>query len=144
MGGLNSTPGRQRAIGCIVGSAVGDALGAPFEFGEPGEYSNAFPQAYHGGCGEMVGNQMWRPGQFTDDTEMGVIVAESLLERNGIDVDDQLTRFRSWRRDAQDVGNLTREVLASNATDPADAVMLAVPEMKMVTNSPVATAIATP
>ncbi len=127
MSGLNSTPGRQRAIGCIVGSAVGDALGAPFEFGEPGEYSARFPTAVHGGIGEMVGNHIWGPGQFTDDTEMGVVVAESLLERNGIDVDDQLTRFRAWGRSAKDVGNLTREVLESrlHAPDAAREVMLA-------------------
>ena len=47
MSGLNSTLGRQRAVGCIVGSAVGDALGAPFEFRSPGEYSARFPQPVH-------------------------------------------------------------------------------------------------
>ncbi|MGW7468879.1 hypothetical protein ACWGJT_30500, partial [Streptomyces xantholiticus] len=31
-----SPPSRARAIGAVVGSAVGDALGAPFEFGFPG------------------------------------------------------------------------------------------------------------
>jgi ADP-ribosyl-[dinitrogen reductase] hydrolase len=124
MSGLNSTPGRQRAIGCVVGSAVGDALGAPFEFGEAGQYSTAFPKPVHGGIGEMIGNRIWKPGQFTDDSEMAVIVAESLLERNGIDADDQLARFRAWSRDAKDVGNLTREVLESHAANPAEEVMI--------------------
>lgn len=127
MRGLNSTPGRQRAIGCVVGSAVGDALGAPFEFGRAGAYKAMFPQPVLGGIGEMVGNHMWAPGQFTDDTEMGVVVAESLLANNGIDTDDQLARFRAWGRNAKDVGNLTREVLESklNAPDAAHQVMLA-------------------
>ena len=122
---LDSTVGRQRAVGCIVGSAVGDALGAPFEFGSAGEYSTRFPRPVHGGIGEMIGNRVWEPGQFTDDTEMGVMVAESLLARNGIDAYDQLARFRAWRRDAKDVGNLTREVLASPlpAADAAREVM---------------------
>ena len=73
----------------------------------------------------MVGNHIWEPGQFTDDTEMGVIVAESLLARNGIDAYDQLTRFRAWGHDAKDVGNLTREVLGSPlpAADAAREVM---------------------
>ncbi len=125
MSRLQSTVGRQRAVGCIVGSAVGDALGAPFEFGSAGEYSSRFPRPVHGGVGEMVGNHIWEPGQFTDDTEMGVIVAESLLARNGIDAYDQLTRFRAWGHDAKDVGNLTREVLASPlpAADAAREVM---------------------
>jgi ADP-ribosyl-[dinitrogen reductase] hydrolase len=127
MSGLNSTPGRQRAVGCILGSAVGDALGAPFEFGAPGAFSAMFPHPVHGGAGEMVGNGIWQPGQFTDDTEMGVIVAASLLESNGIDADDQLTRFRAWGRRAKDVGNLTREVLQSSRPAPEAAyeVMLA-------------------
>jgi ADP-ribosyl-[dinitrogen reductase] hydrolase len=51
------------------------------------------------------------PGQFTDDTEMAVIVAESLLACGGFDGDDQLARFRAWGVHANDVGNLTREVL---------------------------------
>jgi ADP-ribosyl-[dinitrogen reductase] hydrolase len=124
MSGLDSTHGRQRAVGCIVGSAVGDALGAPFEFRPPGEYSAAFPQPVHGGIGEMIGNRTWEPGQFTDDTEMGVIVAESLMERNGIDVADQLTRFRAWMTTAKDVGNLTREVLSLDGTDAAHEALL--------------------
>ncbi len=126
-GFLKTTLGRQRAVGCIVGSAVGDALGAPFEFGQPGEYSERFPLPVHGGAGEMVGNRIWNPGQFTDDTEMGVIVGESLLAHGGIDGDDQLARFRAWGKCAKDVGNLTREVLASRLTSPdaAFAVMTA-------------------
>jgi ADP-ribosyl-[dinitrogen reductase] hydrolase len=125
MSGLDSTLGRQRAVGCLVGSAVGDALGAPFEFRSPGEYSSAFPCPVLGGIGEMIGNRTWEPGQFTDDTEMGVTVAESLLACNGIDVDDQLVRFRAWVRTAKDVGNLTREVLGSSlpGTEAAYEVM---------------------
>jgi ADP-ribosyl-[dinitrogen reductase] hydrolase len=125
MTGLDSTVGRQRAVGCLVGSAVGDALGAPFEFRSPGEYSAAFPRPVHGGSGEMIGNRTWEPGQFTDDTEMGVMVAESLVACNGIDVDDQLLRFRAWVAAAKDVGNLTREVLGSSlpGTEAAYEVM---------------------
>ena len=125
MSELNTTLGRHRAVGCIVGSAVGDALGAPFEFRPPGEYAATFTNPVHGGIGEMIGNHTWEPGQFTDDTEMGVIVAESLLERNGVDADDQLTRFRAWGKRAKDVGNLTREVLGSSlpAADAAADVI---------------------
>lgn len=126
-GFLKTTLGRQRAVGCIVGSAVGDALGAPFEFGQPGLYSAQFPRPVHGGAGEMVGNRIWNPGQFTDDTEMGVIVGESLLAHASIDGDDQLARFRAWGTCAKDVGNLTREVLDSHlpAPDAAYKVMAA-------------------
>jgi ADP-ribosyl-[dinitrogen reductase] hydrolase len=40
----------------------------------------------------MVGGGVWEPGQFTDDTEMGICVAESLLACNGLDAYDQLNR----------------------------------------------------
>ncbi|MEO6492263.1 MAG: ADP-ribosylglycohydrolase family protein [Ilumatobacteraceae bacterium] len=117
----------QRAIGCIVGSAVGDALGAPFEFGPAGQYSKRFPRAVHGGIGEMVGGGGfgWAPGQFTDDTEMAVVVAESLLACDGLDADDQLARFRAWGAKAIDVGNLTRTVLMSGlpASEAAQSVV---------------------
>ena len=68
-----------RAIGALVGSAVGDALGAPFEFEPGGTYRRRFPDPVLGGIGEMVGGGPWEPGEFTDDTQMAVMVAESLL-----------------------------------------------------------------
>ena len=58
MGTLQSTIGRQRAVGCVLGSAVGDALGAPFEFRQPGEYSSRFPRPVHGGIGMRHGRSL--------------------------------------------------------------------------------------
>ncbi len=104
-----------RACGAFLGSAAGDALGAPFEFGQPGAYRSRFPEPVLGGIGEMVGGGRfaWAPGQFTDDTEMAVVVAESLLACHGLVDTDQLRRFRVWGASASDVGGLTREVLDS-------------------------------
>ncbi|GGS80659.1 hypothetical protein GCM10010206_49070 [Streptomyces cinerochromogenes] len=67
----------QRAAGVVVGSAVGDALGGPFEFGPRGAFSARFPVP--GAGGEMSGGGGWDPGEATDDTQMAVLVAESLL-----------------------------------------------------------------
>ena len=55
---------RQRCVGIVVGAAVGDALGAPFEFGPAGQYSKRFPSPVLGGIGEMVGGGgfNWRFG----------------------------------------------------------------------------------
>ena len=52
----------QHAIGAMVGAAVGDALGAPFEFTHVvGEYTAAFPEPVIGGAGELTGGGGWAP-----------------------------------------------------------------------------------
>ncbi|MDQ3054986.1 MAG: ADP-ribosylglycohydrolase family protein, partial [Actinomycetota bacterium] len=43
MSGTAPTPRSHRVAGALIGSAVGDALGAPFEFGPPGAYGSRFP-----------------------------------------------------------------------------------------------------
>ncbi|MEU0721894.1 ADP-ribosylglycohydrolase family protein [Streptomyces lavendulocolor] len=104
-----SSPSRSgRAAGTVLGSAVGDALGAPFEFGPPGAYSARFPD----GAGLMCGGGGWDPGEATDDTQMAVLVGESLLERGGLDLPDVFERFRRWAAgEPKDIGLQTEEVL---------------------------------
>ena len=111
---------RHRALGAVIGSAVGDALGAPFEFGKPCEYSKRFPRPVLGGTGEMIGNQVWEPGEFTDDTQMAIVQAESILARDGIDGADLFKRFRVWAADAKDVGAQTRA--GPRITSPVERV----------------------
>ncbi|MFE4691896.1 ADP-ribosylglycohydrolase family protein [Streptomyces sp. NPDC056749] len=104
-----------RAVGAVVGSAVGGALGAPFEFGAPGVFSARFPD----GTGAMCGGGGWDPGEATDDTQMAVLVGESLLERGGLDLPDVFGRFRRWAvSEPKDIGLQTEDVLTSG--DPWD------------------------
>ncbi|MFC4034454.1 ADP-ribosylglycohydrolase family protein [Streptomyces polygonati] len=104
--------GVDRAGGALVGSAVGDALGAPFEFGAAEVFSARFPEP--GGGGEMCGGGGWEPGEATDDTQMAVCVAESLLERGGLDLPDVFARFQRWAAaDPKDVGLQTEDVLTN-------------------------------
>jgi ADP-ribosyl-[dinitrogen reductase] hydrolase len=105
-----------RAAGALVGSAVGDALGAPFEFGPPGQFSARFPAPARGAHTEMCGGGALgrEPGEFTDDTQMALLVAASLLERDGLDEADLFDRFVRWAEaDPPDIGNQTRAVLRS-------------------------------
>ncbi|MFW3171358.1 ADP-ribosylglycohydrolase family protein [Geodermatophilus sp. CPCC 206100] len=103
-----------RVAGALVGSAVGDALGAPFEFGPPGQFTARFPTPARGAHTEMCGGGPWQPGEFTDDTQMALLVATSLVERGGLDEADLFDRFRTWARtDPKDVGIQTRAVLGS-------------------------------
>jgi hypothetical protein len=96
--------------GAVVGSAVGDALGAPFEFGRPGTYRRRFPD----GIGEMCGGGGWDPGEATDDTQMAVLLGESLLERGGLDLADIFGRFQRWAAgEPKDIGLQTEDVLTN-------------------------------
>jgi ADP-ribosyl-[dinitrogen reductase] hydrolase len=115
---------QQRAIGALIGSAVGDALGAPFEFGRAGAYRKRFPEPVIGGIGEMVGGGSfgWEPAEFTDDTQMAVALAESLLASGGLDPEDLWTRFRTWAATAKDVGNTTRLALRHTKSSGAAEV----------------------
>lgn len=107
-------PTRQRALGCLIGGAVGDALGAPFEFQPAGLYSSHFPTPVFGGRGEMIGGGSfdWSPGEFTDDTQMALALALSVVERFGYDADHVWETWRTWRRSASDVGVTTSYALS--------------------------------
>ncbi len=107
----------QRLVGAFLGSAVGDALGAPFEFGPAGAYSARFPEPVIGGTGELIGGGpfIWAPGEFTDDTQMAIALGESIIACNGFDADDVWTRFQAWRRGAQDCGSLTNRALSNSS-----------------------------
>ncbi|WP_029433127.1 ADP-ribosylglycohydrolase family protein [Blastococcus sp. URHD0036] len=105
-----------RAAGALVGSAVGDALGAPFEFGSPGQFTAHFPVPARGSKTEMCGGGSlgWEPGEFTDDTQMALMLAGSLVDRGGLEEADVFDRFRDWASaNPPDIGNQTRAVLGS-------------------------------
>jgi ADP-ribosylglycohydrolase len=108
---------RERAVGAVLGSAVGDALGAPFEFGPEGAFSARFPAPGHGG--EMRGGGGWEPGEATDDTQMAVLTGRSLLDHGGMDLPDLFHRFQRWAAAGpKDIGLQTEAVLTSG--DPWD------------------------
>jgi ADP-ribosylglycohydrolase len=104
-----------RAAGVLLGSAAGDALGAGYEFDQVGP---AHPAMTGGG---YLG---WEPGQWTDDTEMAVCVAEEAAT-GSLDPVAVGSRFLDWFNGGpRDVGNQTRAVLSapgSPALLPAEA-----------------------
>jgi ADP-ribosyl-[dinitrogen reductase] hydrolase len=93
MGGIvnldDHDPFLDRAIGCLVGLAVGDAVGTTVEFLPRG----TFPKVT-----DMVGGGPFKlkPGQWTDDTSMALCLAESLIANPDLDELDLMRRFHGW------------------------------------------------
>lgn len=83
---------RDRALGALLGLAVGDAVGTTIEF-------SAKPTQTV--LDDMVGGGPFglKPGQWTDDTAMALALADSLIAHPGFDPSDLMRRFVSWRRD---------------------------------------------
>jgi len=120
-----------RYRGCLLGLAVGDALGTTLEFSPPGTFQPIT---------DMMGGGPFnlRPGEWTDDTSMALCLAESLIEKHGFDPVDQLERYVRWHRDGHlssngrcfDIGGTVSRALSRfektrepycGATDPMSA-----------------------
>ncbi|MGV1035274.1 MAG: ADP-ribosylglycohydrolase family protein [Microbacteriaceae bacterium] len=97
-----------RAIGAIIASAAGDALGSQYEFG-PALADDVEPQFGRG----IFGHD---PGEWTDDTSMAVAVLY-MLSRGRQFMEPSRMRGRmlrnwiEWSRTAKDVGAQTSAVL---------------------------------
>ncbi|HEY7668666.1 MAG TPA: ADP-ribosylglycohydrolase family protein, partial [Actinomycetota bacterium] len=97
---------RGRAAGCVLGLALGDALGAPFEFRRAADVPDPIPAL------ELPWGRL-PPGSWTDDTAMALNLVRSLVDRGGFDPDDVLVRHVAWLASAPpDVGNQTRQALS--------------------------------
>lgn len=124
-------PSRDRARGCLLGLAVGDAVGTTLEFLAPGTFEP---------IDDMIGGGPFSlsPGTWTDDTSMALCLAESLLAHPEVDPRDQADRYCRWWRYGEnsptgtcfDIGNTVRWALMeyeetgnplSGSTDPESA-----------------------
>ena len=102
-----------RALGALVGLAVGDAVGTTPEFSR----RPARPKLT-----DMIGGGPFNraPGEWTDDTAMALALADSLAAADPFDARDLMDRFVRWWRqgeysctgDCFDIGNTTRQALA--------------------------------
>jgi poly(ADP-ribose) glycohydrolase ARH3 len=79
---------KDRFIGCMLGSAVGDAACAPFE----GVPATAIWYEF-GGALKILARPPAEELRYTDDTQMAISVAETLVACGRIDEDDLVNRF---------------------------------------------------
>lgn len=116
---------QNRLRGVAVGAAIGDALGMPLEFGPATPADSPVRDMQPGRL---------PAGAFTDDTEMALALAESLLARRPLDPADLAGRFVAWyRAGPPDVGIHTGRVLSRIAAgaswqEAAEAVQRAHPQ----------------
>lgn len=77
----------------LLGTAVADALGVPFEKKLP----NFEPLIEWDGK-TYLGSEHHKlaPGQYSDDTQMSLMVAESLIQNTGFNPDDLAARYMDW------------------------------------------------
>ncbi len=112
--GTSLTPMQlDRAIGAVVASAAGDALGSAYEFG-PGLGDDQLPVF---GVG-VFGHER---GEWTDDTAMAMPILEALAHGDSL-LDPRtlasiVSRWLEWSATAKDVGAQTRSVLGSLGGD---------------------------
>ena len=105
-------PDLNRFHGCLLGLAVGDAVGTTVEFKRRGELMPV---------GDMVGGGPFglQPGQWTDDTSMALCLATSLVVKKDFDPVDQMDRYWNWYQNGYlsstgkcfDIGNTVRSAL---------------------------------
>lgn len=98
------------AKGALVGLACGDALGRPVEFRSPDWIADQ-----HGTVTEMLahGTHGQPAGTVTDDTDMALCIARSLVEQQAFDGQDIAGRFASWYDDGPfDIGIMTTDAIS--------------------------------
>ncbi|MBD3259689.1 PHP domain-containing protein [Candidatus Woesearchaeota archaeon] len=98
------------AAGCIIGAAVGDAMGAPTEY-----ISSADLDKFYGGKVETFQDPCpsspchhLHAGQYTDDTQQMIALAESLIKLRRFNLDDFGKRLGNWGKKNHEDPNFRR------------------------------------
>jgi ADP-ribosylglycohydrolase/fructose-1,6-bisphosphatase/inositol monophosphatase family enzyme len=104
----------QRAQGCLLGQLAGDALGSLVEFRSPeaiaGEYPDGVRLMKDGGTWNTIA------GQPTDDSELALMLARSLIAMGRHDEEEVARAYGHWLESAPfDCGATIRQALSAAA-----------------------------
>lgn len=114
---------QDKARGMLLGLAIGDALGAPYEIGWQSEQIKKLGRK----LAHFARSPLLPPGFWTDDTSMALCLADSLIANNGYNSYDLMTKFSNWfyhgyrssyGNKAFDVGAQTARTITAFATKP--------------------------
>lgn len=101
-----------RAYGCLLGQCAGDALGQQVEF----ESAAAIRKKYPEGIRTMEDGGTWNvfAGQITDDSELALLLARSIVSAGHYDLKKVSEAYHYWfhETDPYDVGNTIRKALS--------------------------------
>lgn len=101
-----------KTIATLVGCAIGDALGNPFEM----KPASSLALKEWDGLFKEGGTFWWgQPGQYTDDTLMSMALAASLLEKNGYLPEDAAKKYLAWMEsgNTRGIGGTTAAALTN-------------------------------
>jgi ADP-ribosylglycohydrolase len=95
-----------RALGCLLGMVVGDSLGSQVEFQDARTIRARYPD----GVRDLAESPVWRTlaGQPTDDSELGLVLARSLVRTGRYDPEDAASAYGHWYASGPfDIGGTT-------------------------------------
>lgn len=101
-----------RAQGCWLGQLTGDSLGSLVEFSSPEWIDGRYPD---GGPHELHDGGYWQimAGQPTDDSELALALARTVIAHGRFDRDEVWEAYRRWYRSHPfDMGQTTRQALS--------------------------------
>jgi len=92
---MNDTQIIDKYRGTLIGLALGDVLGVPFEFWKKENVAKYLDGHELEIKDFSYGDIHFPAGFYSDDTAMTICLAESLIEK-GFDLDDQFDRYQKW------------------------------------------------
>ncbi len=127
---VRTAPGRlvagaarlDRAQGCLGGQLAGDALGALVEFKSARDIGRLHPD----GLRLLADGGTWNTlaGQPTDDSELALALARSIVSAGGFEASAARAAYQAWFRSGPfDVGGTTSAALGASTTMPLDAYL---------------------
>lgn len=110
---------QDKAIGIFMGSAIGDALGAPLEFLRPEEIKTLHTEMTGGGVHACA------VGETTDDTAMMVCISDAYITTKHFSPQDIALNFMTWKKSGHfgtrnyvfDIGRTVSTAISTMSTE---------------------------